>query len=265
MINKWESFFESYKQGLDTQRLIVENQSDGGSMTSWWRVSNSPLNNQDIITKEQIDGSANKSEERDILTEIQDYMRFYASITEYTDSAFGVWGPPTSEGIVNFKKNFKKYDWECGSGGDKISKSFYKALVYSSGKRIGLFDRMIQDISQRPPILQKAWESAPSSLQPLNEWANSFSKSMIGDMGMFSKICVIDWDRVDTFEGIDPGIINKVFTKGLKKVYSILPTLSEERRKSIKDKSSLHESFQMCLEVFNYIRKKDREMLNKLM
>lgn len=226
---------------------------------SWWRVfDNSPIpNDQSTITKNQ---TRSNGVYQPLIEEIQQYLRAVQAITRYNGGVHGGWDTYTSRGIGLWKKAFNGFEWEGGDSGDTICKSFYKTLVYGSSDNITLLDRCIQDVSQRPRILQEAWDKNVDK-QGLNAWANEYAKSWVDHMDDFEKLCRIDWSYVNSFEdqAEDKDFLDKICPGDIEKIY--LDTMKKPKLDSGKP---YQKQFKMLISVLNYIRKKDIDVIKKI-
>jgi hypothetical protein len=226
---------------------------------SWWRVlESSPIpNDQTTITKDQTKSNYGKYER--LISEIQQYLSSVITITRYNGNYHGNWDTLTSRGISLWKKAFNGFKWDGEDSGDIICKSFYKTLVYGSVDEVTLLDRCIQDVSQRPRILQEAWKNNGDK-QNLNAWANKYAKSLVDHMDDFEKLCRIDWSYVNSFKDQvdDKDFLNKICPGDIEKIY--LGTMKKPRLDSGKP---YQKQFLMLISVLNYIRRKDVEVIKK--
>jgi hypothetical protein len=227
---------------------------------SWWRVlEDSPIpNTKSTITKEET-----KSNDKyvPLIEEIQDYMGSVIRHTGYNGVPHGTWDSLTSKSIENWKNGFKNFNWEGGNGGDVICKSFYKTLVFGSKTELTLLDRCIQDVSQRPKILQEAWEKDGDS-KGWNRWANGYAKSWVDDMSDFHKLCKINWSGVNSFKryeelGINIDFLNKICPGQIESIYLKIPG------KKKLDGKPFQVNFLMLIEVLNHVRYLDINVIQK--
>lgn len=219
---------------------------------SWWRVLENSYNDEVTITRSKTKSSNIYDS---LIAEIQSYMRNRVRVTGYNGLSNGEWDDLTSECIMNWKKRFD-YDWVSGNSGDVICKSFYKTIVYSSMDEVTLLDRCIQDVTQRPGILQEAWKKAGNS--ELNNWANEYAKRWINNMKLFVDLIEEDWSFVNTFKDYkNKEVLKLIYPSQVDDLYKILGgseiTGDVEKKRYIK-----------ILYVLNKIRKNDVEAMKLL-
>ena len=219
---------------------------------SWWRVLENSYNDELTITRSKTESSNIYDS---LIAEIQSYMRNKVAVTGYNGLSNGEWTDLTSECIMNWKKRFD-YEWEGGNSGDVICKSFYKTIVYSSMDHVTLLDRCIQDVTQRPGILQEAWKKAGNS--ELNNWANQYSLQWINNMNLFVDLIEEDWSFVNTFKDYkNKEVLKLIYPSQVDELYKTLGgqdiTVDDGRVRYTK-----------ILYVLNQIRKKDVEAMKLL-
>lgn len=250
--------FSSFKQ--KRYSLLNEEYYYSNDSISWWRVlESSPIpNDQSTITRDQ---TKSNDVYVPLIQEIQDYMGAVIRNTGYNGLSHGTWDSLTSKSIENWKKGFKNFKWEGGNGGDVICKSFYKTLVYGSKTELTLLDRCIQDVSQRPKILQEAWEIDGDS-KGWNKWANGYAKMWIDNMSDFQALCKINWSGVNSFKGykefgIDQDFLNKICPGQIESIYLKIPG------KNKLDLKPFQANYLMLIEVLNHIRGLDIKVIKK--
>jgi len=219
---------------------------------SWWRVLENSYNDELTITRSKTKSSNIYDS---LIAEIQSYMRNRIRVTGYGGLSNGEWDDLTSKCIMNWKKRFD-YKWEGGNSGDVICKSFYKTIVYSSMDYVTLLGRCIQDVTQRPGILQEAWEKKGNS--ELNNWANEYAKQWINNMNLFVDLTEENLGFVNTFKDYKNKEVLKLIYPG--QVDNLYKILGGEEIKSDDGKVR----YTKILYVLNQIRKEDVEAMKLL-
>jgi hypothetical protein len=259
---------ENKSRNTNTKNSSSGNSSSGsvsdpglGKNTSWWRIGKDQINLQTFVT--QVEAQGNFPLYKGLVAEIQRNLLDDVDRTGFNQLSNGYWNDDTSNGIKKAKA-VSGYQWESGSDGDKICRSFYKFLCYNSSTEFELFDRIVLEVCQRPRIIQKAYEKyGDVNDKTLNNYLNEYSK-WIQKENLFRQFSDIEWDRRSSFNNIKQDIVKKIYTEGIDKCYKDLVETPQDLS-AMTETEQNRELFKRMKFVFQMARNTDKNLLNRIL
>jgi len=231
--------------------LIKENSTSGGKY-SWWNLDPSNDIEDYVITPEQA-----KQGDAQIIKQIKVYfnnnpqMRYQVEVNSF-------WTEDFSKTIRFWKYIFSGYNFPSGNkDGKKICRDFYKTLVYNrSGSTI--LSR-IRDVAYRPNIIQQAWSN-----DPINNWANKYSASLLSNRQEFYSFNQRDLSFLNSTKGLNDWEKNTVFSeKMINEIFEMMTKngkVSSQIPPGLTDGQTVFHKLSACLDQ---ITKMDKEKLQK--